>query len=234
MALNAKKAKGGNGGGDRPRQPNIEPGGYPGRLVQLIDLGLQKQRVFEGKEKPPAHMIYLTYELVDEFMIDEDGNPIEDKPRWISEEFPLYNLKSEKARSTQRYKVFDPDIEDDGDWAEQLSKPCIVNIVNNKSGDNVYDNVRDIAPMRPKEAAKCPELVNPTKLFDLSDPDLEVFRSLPEWLQDKIKNNLEYPGSPLEELLKGGSKEAKKGKAKPQEAVEEDDVEEEDGDDSDW
>ena len=53
MALNIKKT-GNKGSADRIPQANIEPGVYPARLVQLFDLGLQPQRPFQGKDKPPA------------------------------------------------------------------------------------------------------------------------------------------------------------------------------------
>ena len=73
----ALKAPQGNGNKQFAPQANIEPGTYPGRLVQLIDFGLQPQRPYMGKDKPPAQEIGLTYELVDEFMKDDDGNDIE-------------------------------------------------------------------------------------------------------------------------------------------------------------
>jgi hypothetical protein len=37
----------------------------------------------------------------------------------------------------------------------------------------------------------------------LDEPDLEIFESLPEWLQDKIKGNLNYAGSALQAALGG-------------------------------
>ena len=50
-------------------------------------------------------------------------------------------------------------------------------------------------------------------MFVLDDPDLEVFNSLPEWLRDKIKENLNYEGSALQKLVGGSAKsERKKGK----------------------
>lgn len=181
-------------------QANIEPGTYPARLVQVIDLGLQPQRAYQGKEKPPANEIMLTYELVDTFMKDADGNELEDKPRWISETLPFYGLFADKAKSTQRYLAFDPKEDFEGDFAQLIGKPINVTVVNNAVGDKVYDNIATISAMRPKDAEKCPELVNPSKLFDLDAPDMEVFNALPEWLREKIKSNLKFQGSPLQKL----------------------------------
>jgi hypothetical protein len=215
MALNAKKIGGGGQGGNRVQQDNIEPGVYPGRLVQIIDLGLQPQRPFQGKDKPPAQEIMLTYELVDEFMKDEDGNPIEDKPRWISETLPFFGLQADKAKSTQRYNALDPQGDLDGDFAKAIEFPVNVTIVNNAVGEKIYDNISGLSPMRPRDAANCPALKNPSKVFDLDAPDLDVFLKFPQWIQDKIKANLNFAGSPLEARLKGVKGDAKPAPQKP-------------------
>ena len=202
----ALKAPQGNGGGKQfAPQENIKPGTYPARVVQLIDFGLQPQRPYMGQEKKPAYELGITYELVDEFMKDEEGNDIEDKPRWISETLPVHPLVADKAKSTQRYTTFDPDLVQKGDFSFLLDKPCNVTVVNNKSGDKVYDNVASISAMRQRDADKCPKLKNPAKMFDLDNPDLTIFNSFPKWIQEKIQGNLNYKGSRLEKLLGGKS-----------------------------
>lgn len=211
MALNAKSA--GNNE-NRTIQKNLEPGNYPARVVQILDLGLQPQRAFKGDPKPPMQEIGLTYELVDEFMKDEDGNDIVDKPRWISEQIPLHNLRADLAKSTKRYNALDPNGVHEGDFSALVDIPCLVTIVNNPSGDKIYDNVAAVGAMRPKDAANCPPLVNPVAVFDLDAPDMEVFGKLPKWLQEKIQGNLNYQGSPLQKILEGGALKAKEEKPK--------------------
>jgi hypothetical protein len=84
--------------------------------------------------------------------------------------------------------------------------------------------------MRPKEAAKAAELVNPPKVFDFSAPDMVIFGSLPKWIQDKMKAALDFAGSPLDKAIKAGPKvadeeeEKPKGKAKVKEPELEDDT----------
>jgi hypothetical protein len=46
-----------------------------------------------------------------------------------------------------------------------------------------------------------PELVNEPRLFDIDDPDMEVFKLLPEWLRKKILSNLNYQGSKLQQII---------------------------------
>lgn len=207
MGLNANNA----GGGKKEnknfvKQPSLDPGVYPARLVQVIDLGLQAQRPFKGEEKAPVQEVMFTYELVDAFMVDEEGKDIEDKPRWISETLPFYGLYADKAKSTQRIKAFDPDDVHGGNVGEMVDTPVNVTIVhgkNLKDPERPYENVANAAAMRARDAAKCAELKNPTKVFDLDAPDLDTFNKLPEWIREKIKGNLRFKGSKLERLLEG-------------------------------
>lgn len=213
MALDASKIRGNQA--ERVEQPNIEPGTYPGRLVQIIDLGLQAQRPYKGQDKPPANEIMLTYELVDEFMIDKEGNVVEDKPRWISETLPFYGLYADKAKSTQRYNALDPNGDAKGDFSKLIDTPVNVTVVNNPGNNGkVYDNVATLSSMRARDSAACPPLVNAPKVFDLDNPDLEVFNSLPEWIRNKIKENLNYEGSVLQKAVEGDKAPVKKEKPK--------------------
>lgn len=205
MPLNANKLPRNN---NRTPVDPLDPGTYPIRLVQVIDLGLQPQPDFKGEAKDPAYTIKVTYEFLDEFMKDEDGNDIEDKPRWLSEDFAIYSLDSDRAKSTKRYMALDPELEHEGDWSKLIGAPGMLQIVQNvskKNKDIIYNNITGLSSMRAKEASKAPDLINPGKVFSLDDPDIEVFNSLPDWIQDKIKGNLEFEGSALEKLLEGST-----------------------------
>lgn len=214
MALNASKIK--NDSNFPPIDP-MEPGAYPARVVQVLDLGLQKQQAWEGQEKPPKQMIYVTYEMADEFLKDEDGKDIEDKPRWLSEEFALHSLDSDMATSTKRYYAIDSTNKFGGDWTKVVGEPCTVNVVNKKKKKDgtVYNKVGSVSSMRPKDAENLPKLVNPPKIFDMDDPDMEIFGSLPAWLQDKMKGNLDFDGSALEKALSGSTDKVKDEEPEP-------------------
>ena len=212
MALNAKNIKAPKG--NRIAQPTLEPDVYPGRVVQVLDLGVQPQKPYQGQDKPPCHEIMLTYELAEEFMKDENGDDLEDKPRWISETLPFYGLQADKSKSTKRYASFDPNGDFDGDFAKCVGTPVNITIVNNAVGDKIYENVGNVAGMSAKKAANLPELVNKPKVFDLDNPDLEVFNALPEWLREKIKSNLTYNGSALQQKLGKGAAKAEDKPAK--------------------
>ena len=206
MALNAKTAAGSKG----PAVEPLEAGSFPSRLVAVVDLGLQPQRPYQGQEKSPAYEILTIYELVDEFLKNEEGEDDLEKPRWMSESFPLHNLSQEMAKSTKRYKSIDPQLTYDGNWPDLLDIPVSVTVIQNPgkgaNAGKVYNNISAVSPMRGKDANRCPPLVNKPMVFDLDDPDLDVFNNLPQWIQNRIKENLEFAGSRLEKLL--GSKPA--------------------------
>ena len=196
----------------KPATP-LDPGTYPARPVQIIGLGLQKQRPYKGEAKDPKGMLYVTYELLDEFLLDDDGNELEDKPRWISEDFTINHLSSDLATSTKRYYALDPTAKYDGEFSKLVGEPCMVTLSKNpskKDPEKIYNNVSGVTAMRDKDAKTAPALVNEPKIFDFYEPDLDVFLSLPEWLQNNIKDSLDFEGSTLEGLIEGGSKPSTK------------------------
>lgn len=216
MGLNASKETSVNKSKSEP----LEAGNYISRLVQVIDLGIQAQRPYQGQDKPPSHEIMLTYELGTEFVKDEDGNDLVDKPRWISESIPLRNIGADLAKSTKRAAVFDPSGRLKGDFSQMVNAPCTVTIVQNpkKGTDIIYNNIANVTP--PMKGFPVPQLANPPKVFDLDNPDLEIFLSLPEWIQDKIKGNLNFQESILQRALSGApAKEPEKKPEAPKQAV---------------
>lgn len=205
MSLKANDSK----NSSSPTVAPMEAGTYPARLVQVIDLGLQTQRPFKGEPKDPAYSIQLTYEFVDEFMPDEDGNDDLSKPRWLSEDFPVYPLSTDRAKSTKRYLAFDPDQDHDGDFGAIGGSAAMVTISQSAPKEGkVYNNISNVSAMRAKEAKSCPELVNDLKVFSLEDSSLDTFLSLHDWVKKKVVANLEFDGSRLDKLIQaheGGS-----------------------------
>lgn len=235
--LNAGKVKqaGGNGKKFAP-QDEIEVGNYPSRLAQIIDLGrhyrdkwVDGQGYVADTDRPPVGYITLTYELCTEFMKDEQGNDIEDKPRWLSESIPLLPLDSELATSTKRYLAFDRPKKYGGDWTELLGHPCTLTVAHTKKG---RAKVGSVTP--PMKGLQVPEPKNVPKFFDTTAPDVEIFSSLPQWIQDKIKSNLDYEGSELQAALEGKPKAAAPVKEAAKKPVEPEVVEQEDDEDEPW
>lgn len=221
----------------RIAQEELPVSNYMCRVAQVIDLGKHYKSVWDDvkKEFRPdtgkvVHMAMLTYEFTTEFMKDEEGNDQEDRPRWLSEDFAVYPLDSDLAISTKRMKAFDPDFSKyKGDFALLANAPCTVTIAHKKNNKAKIGNVSP-----PMKGIPVPELKNPVKVFSLDTPDLEVYKSLPQWLQERISSNLEFKGSALEAALARSPVQATEDKpvvekaqesapVEPQSTVEEDD-----------
>lgn len=212
MPVNAKTAAQGEGG-DFVRQTPMDEGTYPARVVQAIFYGMQPQNPYGGKDKEPRDEVGYTYEFLDEFCLDDEGEEDESLPRWVSESFPVFNLSADKAKSTKRITALDPDDDLDGDFLKVVGTPCVVTISlvadkknkgtleEPKDGDKWYNNVTNVSPMRPKDVKKAPELVNPMVVFDVEEPNEAVFKEFPEWTQKKLKSHLGYEASPLQEMV---------------------------------
>lgn len=224
MSLNVKEMKNENTGFT---QPIMDAGVYPAYLAQVVGLGLQEQRAWEGKPKEPKQMVRFVYELADEFMIDEEGN-VTEEPRIRGEDIPLNPLDNDQANSTKRYYAIDPEVEADGDWSKLVGKPIMITITatkgKGKHEGKVFNNIAGTATPRAKEVGNMNPMVSEPVVFDMYEPDIEVFMDFPTWIQDKVKLSLDYEGSELEALVdayvpkEDDEKEAKKKKAPKEEA----------------
>lgn len=224
------------------KAPLLEAGGYPARVVRIIDLGKQPGSV---KYPNPVNKMLVTFELLEEYMkeVDAEGNIIKvqdpdgepgemigkdllDKPRWFDFEF-TYNEDGFMGDNSHLFKFMKavdalevkPNLEQgiEGHPARQLSEiltaPLNVGLVQytkqgGKNAGQVANKVATFAPMKSKEKREARDLINPTVMFDLGNPDLEVFNSLPggdsEWaIKNRITSGLEFQGSKLHQLLGG-------------------------------
>lgn len=99
--------------------PLLEAGGYPARVVRIVDLGKQPGSV---KYPQPVFKMLVTFELLEEYMKEVDGEGkiimvqdpdedagvmmaknIEDKPRWFDFEF-TYNTDGFMGDNSHIYK----------------------------------------------------------------------------------------------------------------------------------
>lgn len=207
MALVAPKAAPKRQATNRVKQDELAVDNYPCRVAQIIDMGRQVRETWDGVQKKympdhtkaPANMLRITYEFTTEYMKDENGVELEDKPRWLSEEFAILPLSSDLATSTKRMLAFDPGLDKlGGDWSQVLTLPCSVSVAHTGGGRAKVGNVA-----KPMKGMVVADLKNEPKVFTLDAPDIDVFRSFPEWIQDRIKANLDFEGSALQKALAG-------------------------------
>lgn len=226
MFKQASKTGNGGGGGVKMTSPILSPGSYPARLVQIVDLGMQPGTSMYPEPKLKMEM---RFELLDEFMADEDGKELENKPRWFSYEL-TYNADGYMGDRSNIYKVFDALGGFDKPLPDLLGTPCNVAIAKGlkQDGKTEKNKITGVSAMREKDAEKASPLQNETTYFSLMEPDMEVWKTLSSKgqysQQSKIKASLELHLTPLHALLGAEAPESKK---------EEDDKQESDSESSD-
>lgn len=190
----------------RVQQEELPIGTYMTRVAQVIDMGIRPREKWDPAtngyvvdySKAPAQAMMVTYEFTTEFVKDAEGNEDENKPRWLSENLFLFSLEVDLATSTKRYKAIDPTMAAGGDWTKLVGAPCMVTVVHKKNGKAKIGSVTPVPKGIPVA-----ELKNDAKVFLMDEPDMEIFKSLPEWLQTKIQESLNFKGSALEAVIGG-------------------------------
>jgi len=177
--------------------PEVKAGSYFGRVVQIIDLGVQKQTDWQtGAEKDPQRKLMISVEVPKLTYEDKDHNKI---PRWFYKEITF----SSNEKSSM-YSIFSDILGyDQNDWNnndidlfDALSLPVMVQIGHTNTGNPKVLNIVS-AP----EGVEVPEPKFGSSGFDYDFPNFGVFKSLQPWMQEKLKSALNYKGSKLEALI---------------------------------
>jgi len=191
------------GSGVEMSAPILDPGSYPARVVQIIDLGMQPGSTMYPE---PKLKMEFRFELLDEFMVDKEGAELDSKPRWFSYEL-TYNADGYMGDRSNIYKVFDALGGFEKDLPELLNTPCMLSIAKalKADGKTEKNKITGVAAMREKDKATAVELKNPTLYFSMMDPDMEAWAKLSSKgqysQQNKIKTSLELHLTPLAKLI---------------------------------
>ena len=170
----------------------IEPGNYQGVCHRYVDLGTHHvDYTFESKHiVGDYHKVQITWEIPDERIeITRDGEKL-DLPRVISKEYNLtLGKKSNLRKDLQSWRGRDfTKTELEGFSLKNILKAnAVVNILHNEKG---YAYVAAVTPLMKNMAKKEPE--NPVIGFSIDNDGFDNIPELPEWIETKIKNSLEY------------------------------------------
>jgi hypothetical protein len=151
--------------------------------VGVIDLGEQYSDMFKNY----SNKCMIVWELPGE-TIEIDG---EQKPRQLSKEFTISSSNKSNLRKfieSWNGKNYSDDEFMDLDVFDQIGKPCQLNVVLNSTGE--YANVDNIMPI--PRGFPAPTTETPPIKWDIEAWNDEVFKSLPEWIQEKIKKSTQY------------------------------------------
>lgn len=172
-------SKGGSGGG---RFEPLSEGVHMARLVQIIDLGIQKDE-YQGvvSERPK---ILFTFEVPSE-SVTIDG---EEKPKFISIE--LTASLHEKAKLPTFLSALSPGIALDHtlDIGALVGKGVQLNIGRTKTG-----NAKILTAMALAKGQVIQKTDTKLVVFDFDDQDAEVLAKLPEFVRTKITAAVNAP-----------------------------------------
>ena len=167
----------------KPKLPPVEPGVYMAICVGIIDLGEQ----YSDKFKTYANKILFVWELVGE-TVEVDG---EQKPRQLSKEFSISSSKKSNLRgfiSSWNGKTYSDDEFADLEIFDQIGKACQLQVVLNETGE--YANVDNL--MQIPKGFPIPKSETTPILWDMDNWNEEVFATIPEWIQEKIKASTQF------------------------------------------
>lgn len=180
-----------------PSKPKDDPveGGHSGRLVGIVDLGMQPAFEYQGETVDAHYQVRFTYELPASLM--EDG-----RPHWVSEDMKnsdFYKSMNQSSKMMKRVYALDPRGEKSNkgkDLRPLLGCPCNVAVGPNDRGYTTINNVTAATI-----GAQIGELQNPAFISTFDEPNLDVWNKLPKFVQEKIQKALDFPGSNLEKAL---------------------------------
>ena len=167
----------------------LEAGTYPARCVQIIDLGNQMNDL-AGKYQ---RQVMILWELPTE-RLEING---EDKPRVMSATYTASLNDKAKLRAileSWRGRGFTDEELESFDLHNILDKTCMLTIVNktSKTSGKQYSAVGSVSKLMKGVAVAEAETTIFAFDLDVGDDVWEQMKTLPNWIQDRIKASEEY------------------------------------------
>lgn len=182
MAIIVKATSGGG-------YPPIEAGSYRAICYGIVVEGTFLNP-FSQREQTKVRFLW---ELPDERIL-KDGK---DLPRAISEEYTLTLGEQGKLRpmlESWRGKQFTQEELEGFDIENVLKAPCLITtMVGISKQGREYASITAVGRL-PKSMEAPKETENPAIVFNVCDKEcpLELMEQLPEWIQNRIKESVEY------------------------------------------
>ncbi len=170
----------------------VEPGTYVARCYSMIEIGTVETE-FNG-EKKKSRQVNITWELPTETAVFKEENGPE--PFVVSKTYNLSMHEKSTLRKdleSWRGQGFTEAEAKHFDITKLLGKPCILSIIHEfGKTDPTKKYVRISSISKLMKGQECPPQINQTRLLSFENWDENLFKALPEWLQDKIKSSEEY------------------------------------------
>jgi hypothetical protein len=178
-----------NGGNFKP----VPQGVHLARCYRVIDLGTQEVE-YQGDVKA-QHKIMLGWELFGE---DETGAPLltdDGQPLVISKRYTLSLSKNARLRTdleSWRGRAFSDQELKGFDVSALVDKWCMVNVVHDHRDGKTFSNIVSISPVPAMLRNARPAGVNRLQVFDVTQPDMEVFGGFHDKLREIIERSFEW------------------------------------------
>ena len=165
----------------------VPAGTHIARCCAVISLGTQPQ---DNPQFRDMFKVMIQWEVPGE-LIEYNG---EKKPMIISKEYTLsLGEKSNLRRDLEgwRGKQFTADELKGFDVAKVCGAPCMLSVVHKTtSGGRVYGAITSVSAL-PKGTV-CPPSVHSPQVYEIEDGKDDTFQNLPEWVQKKIEQCVEW------------------------------------------
>ncbi len=174
----------------------VPPGVYVARCYSLIDMGTQVSDGQYGSKE--QHKIRIAFEI---FGDDDAGNPLtidvdgKQMPLTISKTYTLsLHEKSglRKDLAAWRGRDFTEEEAKAFDVSKLVNAYCMINVTTSENNGKTYTNIAGITPLPQALKNAKPAGVHEVVMFDLDQPDWEIFQHFHEKLQETIKKSPEF------------------------------------------
>lgn len=176
----------------------VPAGVFIGRCWELIDLGTQTNEtgMYAGKSD---HKIKIGFELFGE---DEEGNKLtvefdgKEMPMTITKDYTVSlhekaNLRKELA--AWRGKDFTEEEAKGFDVTKLIGAYAMINVTHKTNAQGkTRANISGLSPLPSALRNAKPAPVHSNRIFDLDNPDMEMFAGFYEYLQETIKKSPEW------------------------------------------
>ena len=175
----------------KPMAPVLETGTYAAVCVGVAAIGEQYVDYSKfgkdenGKTRKPKYEYHMVFIWDIPSKLDDDG-----KPKQLSKEINVAfsstsNLN--KILSAWNSRTYTSAECRDANLEEQIGKACILTVEATESG---FSNVKAVSAI--PDGMTAPTTNTPPIIFSVFEWNDDVFKTLPDWLQNKIKQSTQY------------------------------------------
>ena len=167
----------------------VPAGAHAARCYGMVSIGTQ---IPTNPTYQPSFQVVLMFEIPAE-TIERDGKQVPlSICRFLGTSLgkPTKPTKTNQLLSSWRGKPFTIDEAKGFDLAKVVGHPCLLNIIHEDKNGQTRESIASISPL-PKGMAIPPQ-INKSIIYEIEHGQNDVFKALPEWLQNKIKACAEW------------------------------------------